>query len=690
MVLSALPGQSYPLGSRVESTGVNFSLYSKSATAVTLLLFDAIDSETPYQRIEFDPIRNKTDNYWHVFVKGLKAGALYGFQVQGPFQPERGMRFDASKVLVDPYAKELRLPSNYSRDAYREYGKNTESCAVKSVALELRPFNWEGTKPIHRSLADTVIYEMHVGGFTKDEQSGVSAEKRGTYAGVIEKIPYLKSLGITAVELLPVAHFDPADAASGKQNYWGYCPINFFSPHTAYSSNSHLGGPSTEFREMVLALHKAKIEVILDVVFNHTTEGNEFGPTLSLKGLQNDAYYILERSDQQYYSNYSGCGNTCNTNNSIMRRMIRDALKYWVTEMHVDGFRFDLASVLSRNSLGEVLSDPPLLWSIDSEPVLAGTKIIAEAWDAGGLYQVGKFVGDRWNEWNGLFRDDVRAFLRGDNGRVHGFINRLLGSPDLYYDDHRTPQRSINFITAHDGFTLNDLVSYNSKNNLANGEDNRDGDNHNLSYNFGYEGEDGLTDPVILQLRQRQMKNFFTILLLSLGTPMISMGDEVGRTQRGNNNGYCQDNALSWFDWKRAEQYQDLARFVRKLIELRFKDPALEHRIHDTLSHILDDGRIQKHGVHVDQPDYADDSHSIALSYALPYRNEHLYLAVNAYWQPLTFELPTIDRQQWRLVLNTAAPSPDDICDMGEAKPYHQASILLEPHSIVVLVARDC
>lgn len=686
MGLKIRPGRSYPLGSCLESTGVNFCFYSKSAESVELLLYKAVNSRAPYQRIKLDPHHNRTDNYWHIFVEGLKFGTLYGYCVSGPFNPEHGMRFDASKVLVDPYAKELRLPRNYRREYYREFGYSTEHCAVKSVVLERRRFQWQGTKPIHRALADTIIYEMHVGGFTRSPSSGVSPEKRGTYAGVIEKIPYLKELGITAVELLPVAHFDPADAADGKTNYWGYCPITFFAPHTDYSSDKSLGGPSKEFRTMVRELHKAGIEVILDVVFNHTSEGNEFGPTLNMKGLQNDAYYILERDQQQYYSNYSGCGNTCNTNNSITRRMIRDALKYWVTEMHVDGFRFDLASVLSRNSLGEVLSDPPLLWSIDSDPLLAGTKIIAEAWDAGGLYQVGKFVGDRWNEWNGLFRDDIRAFLRGDCGRVEAFTNRLLGSPDLYYDDHRTPQRSINFITAHDGFTLNDLVSYNEKHNEANGENNRDGDNHNLSYNFGVEGP--TDDPAIQAMRLRQMKNFFTVMMISLGTPMIAMGDEVARTQQGNNNGYCQDNELSWFDWDRAKEFQDLFRFVQKLIELRFKDEPLEQRIHEPLSRILDDGRIRKHGVHANYADFSHDSHSIALSYALPYRNEHLYMAVNAYWEPLRFELPTLEQQQWRLVVNTAAKPPEDIFDIDKARRVKRPSVLLQPRSIMILIAK--
>ncbi|MFM2486797.1 glycogen debranching protein GlgX [Celerinatantimonas yamalensis] len=686
--MNTRPGRSYPLGACLEAAGINFSLYSKSATKVTLLLFKSINSRKAYQHIRYDPQVNRTDNYWHIFVEGLSAGTLYGFQVDGPYVPENGMRFDASKVLCDPYAKEIRFPKNYSRASYSTHGVSTEHCALKSVVLERRNFDWQGTKPIHRPLADTVIYEMHVGGFTRHPNSQVSANKRGTYAGVIEKIPYLKQLGITAVELMPVAQFDASDATLGKTNYWGYCPVSFFAPHTAYSSDQSPGGAFHEFRMMVRELHAAGIEVIIDVVFNHTTEGNENGPTLNLRGLQNDTYYILEQDRQQYYSNYSGCGNTCNTNNSVMRRMIRDVLTFWVTQMHVDGFRFDLASVLMRNSQGDVLGDPPLLWSIDSDPILAGTKIIAEAWDAVGLYQVGQFVGDRWNEWNGRFRDDVRAFLRGDSNQVGAFANRLLGSPDLYYDDHRTPQRSINFVTAHDGFTLHDLVSYNNKHNESNGEHSRDGDNHNLSYNFGVEGP--TNDPKVLALRQRQVKNFFTIMLLSLGTPMLSMGDEVGRTQEGNNNGYCQDNLQSWFDWSLVDKNADLLRFVKKLIEFRFRIPALERYIHQSLSVVLNDSRIEWHGVKAGQPDWSEQSHSLALSYALPYSDEHLYIAINAYWEALNFELPPLaSDQHWRRIINTAVDSPDDIYDFSGSKPVEQTQLCLPPRSVVVLVASE-
>ena len=392
---------------------------------------------------------------------------------------------------------------------------------------------------------------MHVRGFTRHPNSGVGEKTRGTYAGLIEKIPYLQQLGITAVELLPVFQFDAQDCPPGKINYWGYAPISFFAPHQAYSSRQDPLGPVDEFRDMVKALHRAGIEVILDVVFNHTAEGDQRGPTLCFRGIDNPTYYILEEGGA-WYANYTGCGNTLNANHPIVRRMIVDSLRYWVEHMHVDGFRFDLASILSRDANGHPLPNPPVLWDIESDPALAGTKLIAEAWDAAGLYQVGSFVGDAWREWNGRFRDDVRDFFRGEPGSLRRVADRMVGSPEIYGHKQREAEQSINFVTCHDGFTLNDLVSYNEKHNEANGEDNRDGANDNRSWNCGVEGP--TDDPAVEKLRNRQVKNFLTITLMSLGTPMILMGDEVRRTQLGNNNAYCHDNELSWFDWTLLEQ----------------------------------------------------------------------------------------------------------------------------------------
>ena len=514
-----------------------------------LLLFDRADDARPSRVIPLEPNKNRTYFYWHVFVPGLQCGQIYGYRVSGPYEPEKGLRFDGQKVLLDPYGKALAAPPNYSRLAAGLPGDNTAT-AMKSVVADLSLYDWEGDAPLRRPFSNTIIYELHVRGFTRHPSSGVPADKRGTFAGLIEKIPYLQDLGITAVELLPVFQFDEQDAPPGFKNYWGYSPVSFFAPHAGYCSCRDPLGALDEFRDMVKALHRAGIEVILDVVFNHTTEGDENGPTLCYRGLENRAYYILE-ADSGRYANYSGCGNTLNPGNSIVRRMIIDSLHYWVNVMHVDGFRFDLASILSRDETGQPLANPPVLWDIESDPVLAGTKLIAEAWDAAGLYQVGSFVGESWKEWNGKFRDDVRRFIRGDRDAVSGMAPRLLGSPDIYGCQEREPEQSVNFITCHDGFTLNDLVSYNTKHNEANGEENRDGTDDNLSWNCGVEGP--TDDPDIERLRNRQVKNFLTVTLLSLGAPMLLMGDEVRRTQQGNNNAYCQETkSVGWIGtgWK--------------------------------------------------------------------------------------------------------------------------------------------
>ncbi len=440
------------------------------------------------------------------------------------------------------------------------------------------------TSPLKRPYSRTIIYEMHVRGFTRHPSSGLADQLRGTYAGLIEKIPYLQELGITAVELLPVFQFDAQDAPPGKVNYWGYAPVSFFAPHQGYSSRQDRLGPVDEFRDMVKALHRVGIEVILDVVFNHTAEGDHRGPTLSLRGLDNSTYYILEQ-DRSRYANYSGTGNTLNANHPIVRRMIVDSLRYWVQEMHVDGFRFDLASILDRDSNGQPMSNPPVLWDIESDPVLAGTKMIAEAWDAGGLYQVGSFIGDSWKEWNGRFRDDVRSFFRGDEGSVARVADRLVGSPEIYGYKEREAEESVNFVTSHDGFTLNDLVSYNLKHNEANGEDNRDGADDNRSWNCGVEGP--TDDAEVEKLRNRQVKNLLTCTMFSLGMPMIGMGDEVRRTQQGNNNAYCQDNEVSWFDWTLLSKHADVHRFVSLLIERRLLRDVQPEYQRESLNQLL-------------------------------------------------------------------------------------------------------
>jgi len=541
-MLDHQPGKSHPLGATINPGGVNFSLFSKHATQVELLLFDCVDANKPARIIQLNIGQNRTGYYWHIFMPGIKAGQLYGWRVQGPNLPQEGLRYDGEKVLLDPYGRGVAVGDNYDRNAACRSGDNAASC-MKNVVIDPRTYNWEGDLPLRHPVSRSIIYEMHVGGFTRHPNSGVAPEKRGTYAGLIEKIPYLKSLGVSAVELLPIFQFDEQDAPPGLVNYWGYSPVSFFAPHARYSSRKDPLGPVNEFRDMVKALHKADIEVILDVVYNHTAEGDAEGPTFCFRGLENRAYYILS-ADRSDYANFTGCGNTLNANHSIVRRMIMDSLHHWVQLMHVDGFRFDLASIFSRDEYGNPLKNPPLLWEIDSDPVLAGTKLIAEAWDAAGLYQVGNFLGDFFMEWNGVFRDDVRSFWKGDTGTVKRISKRLWGSPDLFGHEEREPEQSINFVTCHDGFTLNDLVSYNKKHNGANAEQNRDGNDYNLSWNCGMEGSS--LNPEVERLRNRQVKNFLATTLLSLGTPMILMGDEVRRKQLGHNNTFAQDNAIYW------------------------------------------------------------------------------------------------------------------------------------------------
>ena len=675
-------GHSAPLGATPTPAGTNFSIFSRTASGVDLLLFDREDDRAPARVIHLDPAANHTYHYWHVFVPDVRPGQIYAYQVAGRFDPALGLRFDPAKVLLDPYGRSVIVPRNYSREAAGSAGDNAAT-AMKNTVVDSDSYDWEGDAPLNRLSSRTIVYEMHVRGFTSHPSSGVEQEKRGTYAGLIEKIPYLEELGITAVELLPVFQFDAQDCPHGLVNYWGYAPVSFFSPHQAYSSRPSGSGPVDEFRDMVRALHRAGIEVILDVVFNHTAEGNHLGPSLSFKGIDNPTYYILG-PDPSHYADYSGTGNTLNANNPIVRRMIVDSLRYWVEQMHVDGFRFDLASILARDSEGRPLASPPVLWDIESDPSLAGTKMIAEAWDAAGLYQVGSFVGDSWKEWNGKFRDDVRSFFRAEPGSVRRVADRILGSPELYGHKQREAEQSVNFVTCHDGFTLNDLVSYNQKHNQANGEDDRDGSNDNRSWNCGVEGPS--LDPAIEKLRNRQVKNFLTLSLLSLGLPMILMGDEVRRTQRGNNNAYCQDNEISWLDWRLLDQYADVHRFVRLLIErrqLRQIGPELEG---ESLNQLLERADKAWHGVKLNQPDWSDNSHSLAFSAEIRREKLLIYLILNAYWEPLEFELPAI-AGPWRRWIDTALDSPQDIVPWQDSAPVSALTYTAGPRSVVVLFA---
>jgi len=669
----------------VVAGGVNFSLYSRDATGVELLLFDQPDDPKPSHIIGLDPESHRTYHYWHVFVPGIQAGQIYGYRAYGPFDPANGLRFDPTKVLLDPYGRGVVGTKDYSRDAASQPGDNTAT-AMKSVVVDTSLYDWEGDAPLKRPSARTIIYEMHVRGFTRHPSSSIAEHLRGTYAGLIEKIPYLRQLGITAVELLPVFQFDAQDCPRGKVNYWGYAPVSFFAPHQAYSSRQDTLGPVDEFRDMVKALHRAGIELILDVVFNHTTEGDHRGPTLSFRGLDNNTYYILEQ-DRSRYANYTGTGNTLNANHPIVRRMIMDSLRYWVEVMHVDGFRFDLASILARDQSGHVMASPPVLWDIESDPILAGTKLIAEAWDAAGLYQVGSFIGDSWKEWNGRFRDDARSFFRGEDGSLARFADRIVGSPAIYEHKHREPEQSVNFVTCHDGFTLNDLVSYNWKHNEANGEDNRDGSNDNRSWNSGVEGP--TDDSAVENLRNRQIKNLLTVTLLSVGLPMILMGDEVRRTQRGNNNAYCHDNELNWFDWTLVDEHADIHRFVT-LLNARRSLRNFEHeRQRMTLTQLIQQANKAWHGVKLGQPDWGQQSHSVAFFAELK-EGILVYIILNAYWEALDFELPPAGRgssNPWLRWIDTALDSPHDITPWESSPSIPGKTYRAESRSVVVLFA---
>ncbi len=680
-------GCSYPIGATLAPGGANFSVFSRSAAKIDLLFFDRVDDGRPSRVIPIDPAANRTYHYWHVFVPGVEAGQIYGFRAYGPFEPAWGLRFDPSKLLLDPYGRATVVPKNYSRDAARRQGDNAAT-AMKSVVTDPRAYDWEGDVPLKRPWSRTIIYEMHVRGFTADPSSGLPESKRGTYAGLVEKIPYLRQLGVTAVELLPVFQFDAQDAPAGRTNYWGYSPVSFFAPHQAYSSRQEPLAAVDEFRDMVKALHRNGIEVILDVVFNHTAEGGNDGPTQCFRGLDNPAYYLL-CEDRSQYANFTGTGNTLNANHPAVRRMIVDSLRYWVSEMHVDGFRFDLASILARDSSGAVLSNPPVLWDIESEPVLAGTKMIAEAWDAAGLYQVGTFVGDSWKEWNDRFRDDVRDFFRGENDSVGRVADRLLGSPSIYGRKERELEESINFVTCHDGFTLNDVVSYNYKHNEENGEDNRDGREDNRSWNCGFEGP--TDDPVIESLRNRQAKNFLTAVLLSGGVPMFVMGDEVRRSQRGNNNAYCQDNDTSWFDWNLLSKHADVLRFVKLLIGRRVLRDVDHERRRLSLSQVLHEQKHAWHGVKLNQPDWSPRSHSVAISGALKAEGVLVHFILNAYWEPLDFELPLLENgtENWWRWIDTSLDPPHEICEWNTELPVLGTTYRAGARSVVVLIAGD-
>jgi glycogen operon protein len=634
-----------------------------------VLLYENQADREPSEILELNPETDRWGDIWSIYVPGLSHGQLYHFQADGPWAPDQGLRFNGKARLIDPYAKALSgtflpCPDGVIRPP-------------KCVVID-DYFDWEGDRHIRRPVSETVIYEMHVRGFTQSPTS--KTKNPGTYLGVIEKIPYLKSLGVTAVELMPVHEFPTRDILGNnpeRKNYWGYDPLAFFAPHQGYAMSSEPGAVVNEFKTMVKELHKAGIEVILDVVFNHTCEGNELGPTLSMKGLENRVYYMLTNGGK-HYMNYSGCGNTVNGNHPIVREMIFHCLRHWVHNYHIDGFRFDLASILSRDRNGHLVSNPPLVEAIAEDPLLSDTKIIAEAWDAAGAYQVGSFGDLRWAEWNGRYRDDMRRFWRGDSGMLGAFVTRLSGSSDLYEHAGRPPFCSINLITSHDGFTLNDLVSYRDKHNEANGEHNRDGDNCNYSDNYGAEGPTRKLE--IETLRIRQIKNMLTSLMLSQGVPMLVFGDECRRTQKGNNNAYCQDNDISWFDWNLVEKNADMLRFVQSIIQFRRQQPTVRREQYLTGKPEIDGSLpdvswYSALGTAVDW--HGNDGTLICLLKApanqfspdgTPARN--VLLLVNATGSPREFILPPVAKgTQWRLFIDTAADAPNDVYPEYDGPP---------------------
>ncbi len=675
-----------PYGAIAHDGGVQFVVFSRSATAMRVLLYDTPEDHEPTEIVHFDPDSDRWGDVWSIFVPDLPPGQLYHLQADGPYEPEMGHRFDGTARLIDPYTRALTGNFLQSDDGIIR--------PPKCVVID-DDFDWDGDRHLRCNLSETVIYEMHVRGFTQSETSGV--EHPGTYLGVIEKIPYLQSLGVTAVELMPVHEFPIKDCHGHDlkhPNYWGYDPMAFFSPHRGYAVGQQPGAQVNEFKQMVKALHQAGIEVILDVVFNHTCEGNELGPTLSFKGLENQVYYMLENGGR-FYRNYSGCGNTINGNHPICREMIFNCLRHWVHNYHVDGFRFDLASILSRDRDGHLVANPPLVEMIAEDPMLADTKIIAEAWDAAGAYQVGTFANLRWAEWNGQYRDDVRSFWRGDDQLRGKLATRLAGSSDLYERGGRKPYHSINFVTSHDGFTLNDLVSYSRKHNEGNGEGNRDGDDNNHSANYGIEGP---TDDIQIEaIRQRQIKNMIATLLVSQGVPMIVSGDECRRTQYGNNNAYCQDNKISWFDWSRVEQHEDLVRFTRTLIDFRKSEPTLRRET-------FLEGVAHKPGELPDVSWYDTSGESVCWdqnektltcllravgdSEGAP-QGQHVLLLFNADEQDTAFVLPAKSRSfDWRLRFDTAAASPDDVFPENSGPPMSRhRTIQVGSRSIVCYTA---
>ena len=690
-------GNPLPIGgAHQQGGGVNFVLFSRNATGVRLEFYDHPDDSSPSRIINLDPVRHRTGDVWHVWVRGIPAGQLYGYRIDGPYLPEEGHRFNAHKLLLDPYARAIAGVKDWDFLAARGYDSSSNLADLSFSTVDdagTTPkciftqdfFDWEMDSPPKHSASDTVIYETHVRGFTIHPSSGMAHP--GTFAGLTEKIPYLKDLGVTAIELMPVLEFNQDETnclnpITGERlkNYWGYNPVAFFAPKQSYSFEGSHWRQTVEFREMVKAFHCVGIEVILDIVLNHSAEGDELGPTFSLRGFENSVFYMLQENECRYYKNFSGVGNTLNANHPVVREFVRNVLRYWVMHMHVDGFRFDLASVLGRDEHGNVLRNAPLLEGIAEDPILRDVKIIAEAWDAGGAYQVGDFSTKRWTEWNGRFRDDVRRFWVGDAGMIGSFANRICGSSDLYESSGKGPARSLNFVTCHDGFTLNDLVSYREKHNYENGEFGRDGTDANYSDNCGVEGPS--EDPAVESTRKRLIKNFLLTLFASRGVPMLLGGDEFRRTQRGNNNAYCQDNEVSWYDWSLIEKHKEIHRFTRGMIAFRRAHPVLRKETFYT------DEDIKWFAPSGATPHWADPWQKSFACLILGQTEPDLFLLFNADSRSVDFYLPALpDGKIWRLAVDTSGIAPHDLFDSGkEPSLQGQTGFRLEPRSSAILL----
>ena len=681
-------GKALPFGTSIVPGGVNFSIFSRDATSCTLVLFNK-NEEIPFVEIPFYE-EFRIGNVYTMTVFDLDYENIeYGYRMDGPNNPREGYAFDKNKVLLDPYAKAIGGREHWLKepDWSRQFQHRGR--------IIFDDFDWGNDKALEIPMEDLIIYEAHVRSLTKHTSSKVKYP--GTFAAIREKIPYFKELGINCLELMPVFEFDEFENSKKSPvndnllvNYWGYSTVGFFAPKSGYAATGKYGMEVDEFKAFVKEMHKNGIEIILDVVFNHTAEGNEMGPTISFRGLDNKTYYIL--TPEGYYYNFSGCGNTLNCNNPIVRNMILDALRYWASEYHIDGFRFDLAAILGRDQNGAPMANPPLLETLAFDPILGKCKLIAEAWDAGGLYQVGSFPSwGRWAEWNGKYRDDVRKFVKGESGNI---IQRMEGSPDLYRWQNRGTTASINFVTCHDGFTLMDTVSYNDKHNEANGENNNDGSNDNYSWNCGWEGSCDIEE--INSLRKRQIKNFISILLTSQGVPMLLAGDEIGNSQFGNNNAYCQDNEISWINWDFLEENKEIFEYFKKMIAFRKAHPVLRNKYHfrgyDYMGSGLPD--VSWHGVSSWKPEH--NSLTLAVMYCGKHakngteKDNTIYIAMNMHWELHGFELPKLpNNEKWHIFSNTAMPQGQDVWDLGkEPLIDNQDYILLTPKSVVILVAK--